>query len=286
MVENNLLQKDYSYLIDEICTGKKSPDIIRRMIPILIGWAKRGYMQKTYGDLIKALGYTRFSGIGNCLGKLQLVINKLCEVTGENIPSLNALVNNKDGLPSDGFSFVLDGYDTLSDKDKKEIARMYNETAISFQKWDWVLAQLGLKPYFSKDDENAILSGNIHGYGGEHEEHKKLKQYIAANPKSIGIETDEQGETEFTLLSGDILDVYFKKAHIAVEVKPSTSPDSDILRGIYQCIKYKAVLDATEAVHGNKPIDHCVLVIAGSLSESNFNVKNCLNINVIENFKI
>lgn len=188
------MKENYSYIIDEICTGKKTPDIVRRMIPILIGWAKGHQTQKTYGDLIKALGYTRFSGIGDCLGKLQLVINKLGEVTGEkNIPSLNALVNNKYGLPSDGFSFVLEGYDSLSNSDKKEIARMYNEMAISYRKWDWVMAQLGLKPAISEDDESAILSGKVHGYGGEGEEHKKLKQYIASNPKKVGINTDEQG---------------------------------------------------------------------------------------------
>lgn len=279
--------EDYSYIIDEICTGKKSPDIVRRMIPILVGWAKGKQTQKTYGDLITALGYTRFSGIGDCLGKLQLVINELSEVTGEkNIPSLNALVNNKHGLPSDGFSFVLDGYDTLSDSDKKEIARMYNEMATSYRKWDWVMGELGLKPTICEEDETAILSGKVHGYGGESEEHKKLKQYIASNPQKIGIDTEEKGITEFSILSGDSIDVYFKKARVAVEVKPSTSPDSDILRGIYQCVKYKAVLDAMAAVHGNLPIDRCILVTAASLSESNINVKNCLNVYVIEKFKM
>jgi len=280
-------QKNYSYLIDDICIGKKCPNIVRRMIPILVNWAKTGQTQKTYGDLITALGYSRFSGIGHCLGSLQLVINELKVVTHEkNIPSLNALVNNKHGLPSDGFSYVLDGYDKLSDSDKKEIARIYNEAALSYRKWDWVMAQLGVSPSFSEEDEKAILSGKTHGYGGEGEEHKKLKQYIASNPKAIGIQTDEQGEMEFPLLSGDSVDVYFKKARVAVEVKPSTSPDSDILRGIYQCVKYKAVLDAMAAVHGKMPTDHCILVTTGSLSKNNITVINCLNIKAIEHLKI
>ena len=32
--------------------------------------------------------------------------------------------------------------------------------------------------------------------------------------------------------------------HIAVEVKPATSPDNDITRGVFQCVKYEATMKA------------------------------------------
>ena len=51
--------------------------------------------------------------------------------------------------------------------------------------------------------------------------------------------------------SGDRLDIYFElsdRTHIAVEVKPSISLDSDISRGIFQCVKYYAVMDALRII--------------------------------------
>ena len=49
--------KNYSYLIDQECSGKKTPNIVRKTIPILVEWAKRKETKHTYGDLIRLLGY-------------------------------------------------------------------------------------------------------------------------------------------------------------------------------------------------------------------------------------
>ena len=90
------------------------------------------------------------------------------------------------------------------------------------------------------------------------------------------------------LLSGDRLDVYFVQSDgtkIAVEVKSRVSPDDDILRGLYQCVKYKAVLDAENKTHGVFGKTRSILVIEGALSESNQQVKDSLGINVIEGFE-
>ncbi len=47
-------------------------------------------------------------------------------------------------------------------------------------------------------------------------------------------------------LSGDRLDVSFRDngTWIAVEVKPQRSPVADLIRGTFQCVKYKAILAA------------------------------------------
>ena len=89
------------------------------------------------------------------------------------------------------------------------------------------------------------------GGGGEGREHKELKEYIFQNPESIGLKNVALKEVEHELPSGDRLDIYFELSdgtHIAVEVKPSISPDSDISRGIFQCVKYYAVMDALKIV--------------------------------------
>ncbi len=57
-----------------------------------------------------------------------------------------------------------------------------------------------------------------------------------------------RAETEVELLSGDRVDVviYGERATVAVEVKSGDSNRADLERGVYQCVKYEAVLRAQE----------------------------------------
>ena len=90
---------------------------------------------------------------------------------------------------------------------------------------------------------------------------------------------------EHILLSGDRLDVYFELndgSKIAVEIKPSSSPDADVLRGLFQCVKYKAILDSEDKVHGKKATNSAILVIGGELSPENRKVQETLDIKIIE----
>ena len=80
--------------------------------------------------------------------------------------------------------------------------------------------------------------------GPESETHNSLKQRIAGDPAMVGVKTAENGEEEYLLLSGDKVDVYFAKAAVAVEVKTVNARSEEIRRGIFQCIKYRAVLQA------------------------------------------
>ena len=69
---------------------------------------------------------------------------------------------------------------------------------------------------------------------------------------------------------------------LAVEVKPSTSPDADILRGLFQCVKYKTILDAEDKIHANKTNNTSILVIGGKLPAEYQKVRDTLCIRVIE----
>ena len=281
----------YSYIIDEVCPRTKSRELVRKIIPILVRWAKQGLTNRTYNDLIQELGYTKYSGIGKPLGYVKDVFEKFKEETKEEVPTLNALVKSKsNNLPSEGFSYVCPQYDEMSLNSKITYVTGLNTAAKEYKNWDWVLTALDLTPSFidSESDEIKIRSGKFFGSKGEGEEHKKIKEYIYNNPDAIGIENVIQKETEYILLSADRLDLYFKLkngGNIAVEVKPQTSPDDDIMRGLYQCVKYKAIMDAEDKVHGNKVNNKCILVIGGFLSESNKQIRDVLNIYVIEGFK-
>ena len=96
-------------------------------------------------------------------------------------------------------------------------------------------------------------------------------------------------DMEHILLSGDRLDVYFELgdgSKVAVEIKPSTSSDADVMRGLYQCVKYKTILDAEDKVHGNKTNNFAILVIGGELSSENRKVQETLGITIKEKCEI
>ncbi len=278
----------YPKLISKVCQTERTKELVSIAIPVLIRWAKNGITTNTYGDLIKELGMTRFSGIGHTLGYIEDVIAELRKETGENIPTLNALVRGKNGLPSYGFEYVNEHYGMMSLQDKRRYVDGVNSETIKYPSWDIVLQALCLKPSIvnSKTDEGAIRKGHFIG-SGEGTQHKALKEYILNHPEAIGLRNISKRDNEFILLSGDRLDVYFEQkdgSRIAVEVKSIISSDDDILRGIYQCVKYKAVLEAENRTHGFFGKTQAVLIIEGILSVSNQQVKDLLGINVIEHF--
>ena len=280
----------YPNLIAEVCKTEKTINNVSLAIPIMIRWAQTGVSTSTYADLIHEMGMTRYSGIGYVLGYVEDVLSKLREETRQTIPTLNALMRGKTGLPSDGFSYVFAEYDSYPYDVKRALADKLNADAIAYKKWDIVLQLLNLKPSTinSTKDEAIIRSGKHYG-AGEGEKHKALKEYICAHPQSVGVQNAKPDgrKNEYILLSGDRLDVYFETEagdKIAVEVKSIISPDDDILRGLYQCVKYKAVLDAESRAHGEFASNRSLLVIEGSLSESNRQVKDVLGIDVIEHF--
>lgn len=136
-------------------------------------------------------------------------------------------------------------------------------------------------------DETSIRKGNF-GFGGESEHHQRLKEYIYNHPQVIGITKFSKRGMEHKLLSGDSLDVWFlleNGSEIAVEVKSHISSTADILRGLFQTIKYKATLDAENQVHGEQHDNLSYFVLEGKLNESNTSVRDKLGVLVFENVK-
>ena len=259
-----------------------------KMIPVLVRWAQGAWDKPHYySDLTAAVGH-KTNQIGNVMGIIQDIIDELQEQFDKKIPTLNCLVFSKStDLPSDGFDYVIKNYSKLSPDSKKGEVRKLNLQAHLYD-WEWVLDALGLQPakIFTSEELSKMKSYN-HGSGGEGKEHKSIKEYIRSHPESIGIKKINFAETEHNLLSGDRLDVYFEckgNKHIAVEVKPSTSPEDDITRGIFQCVKYQAVMDAGRVADYGNYNNEVILVIAGIMSAKNKQLANDLAINYIEKF--
>lgn len=72
------------------------------------------------------------------------------------------------------------------------------------------------------------------------------------------------------------------KDWVAVEVKSAISPTPDILRGLFQCVKYRAVIEAVQATELLPQNARALLVLEGALPSELLPIKNTLRIEVIE----
>lgn len=271
-------------LINETISTEPTRKLVRAILPVLVYWAKKGQTNHTYGELAAAIERPTFHRLGYSLGQLQKVVDALS--SNREIPTLNSLVRNKEkGIPSDGFRFVSKKYTQLDDAGKRVFVDGLNSRACAYKHWDWVLSQLGLSPYhpFTEEEIEFIKSSSTkYGAGGEGAEHKALKEYIKNHPESIGLKNTKHVVTEYPLPSGDKIDVYFwlsDGTQVAVEAKPSTSNDDDIKRGIFQCVKYQAVMDALQGIDKRDYETRAILITARSLSDLHDRLIRQLNIN-------
>ena len=277
-------------IIDSVISTEATRRNVRLMLPVLIHWAKTGHNEHTYGDLIHAIGKVKYSGIGKALFQLQRVINELEHITKRRIPTLNSLCKNeKTNIPSDGFDYVSPNYKNMNDNDKRIYVEGLNSKAINYPDWDWVLKELNLKEAVPFTEEQLDSIKNPHcNYGGEGKEHKALKEYICQHPECLGYKDVTLAETEHLLPSGDRLDVYLELSdgtRIAIEVKPSISPDQDMSRGVFQCIKYTAVTDALKSIECKNYNIEVLLITAGELSSQNRKLAEELDVEFVEGFK-
>ncbi|EMR0601142.1 TPA: hypothetical protein ACKPYB_000049 [Stenotrophomonas maltophilia] len=100
----------------------------------------------------------------------------------------------------------------------------------------------------TRDEGNPIeLSAVPTAHRPESSAHKALKAWMAGHSEWFeDYGAFEAGGNEHRLSSGDNLDAYFTNGResLAVEVKASNASDAELMRGIYQPIKYRAVLRA------------------------------------------
>ena len=88
-----------------------------------------------------------------------------------------------------------------------------------------------------------------YGAGGEGEYHKSLRLWVEATPEKVRRSfAGARSETEFDLDSGDRVDAVYHlpSQTVVVEVKSRISNLVDLRRGVFQCIKYRAVKAAMD----------------------------------------
>jgi hypothetical protein len=209
---------------------------------------------------------------------------------GEGIPMIQCLVVVKNGpmsgLPDTGIEEFWPAYADMTRREKERCVRAeYQRVAEFGSRWDQVLGKLQLPP---------ITDGAVpvhRGAGGESERHKRLKEFVRTHPEIVGATTEWDAIPEYPLPSLDEIDVLFRSGTdcIATEVKSAVSDalPADYERGIYQTIKYAALLKAMR-VAGNpesRPNVRSVLILESKLPAQFRTTASVLGVTVIEDIK-
>lgn len=245
----------------------------------------------TYKQLGEEIDAHHRGGVVPALFCIEKLLVKLGEHWEEEIPAIQGIVvNQKTRLPGKSVKFLRD--QKLDLQHKKEIVKDNFTAVIEYQKWETVLEELGLP--MPKKISPKLLQEAAAQRQSTHESpaHKQLKQYVAQNPKCVDVgKSLAPGNIEYRLLSGDIPDVLFKNKRqcIAVEVKSrvSSKNEGDLLRGLLQCVKYRAILETYRCLDFEKyEVIDARLAIEGTLPKKLIKVKNMLNVRVFENIQV
>jgi hypothetical protein len=279
IASSNLLNGDKLYLTRA-----------RKALPILVRQARAG-QPIFYSKLAEEIGMPNARNLNFVLGSIGNALIKLSKENKIDIPFIQCLVTNKNtGMPGKGIGWFISEKDfsKLSSKLKQEIVKQQLVKVFAFEKWDWVLSKLDLSPLKPTLEDELNAAGRVGG-GGESIQHKLFKEFISNNPSVLGLNNRiGKGQQEFILPSSDRIDVLFVDniTKIGVEVKSKISDRLDILRGIFQCVKYKCLIEADQAVRGEKPDSKVILALEGYLPLEMLSVANILGIEVKDNIKI
>lgn len=252
----------------------------------------------TYQELAARIGRLNKHGVGHghglgqVLGIMGHLLERIDSGWGEGIPKIQALVVNKSGplrgLPDSGFKEFWPGYQRMNRDEKERHVKAEQRRVTEFgSRWNKVLGKLGL-PEIVIDDP--IKPSGRYG-SGESPDHRALQEWIRDHPEIVGASREWAHDENYVLPSLDQIDLLFRSPSscIAVEVKSKRSDclPQDYERGIYQTIKYAAVLRAMHnAGAPESRVDAtAVLVLESQLPPQYRQIASRLDVKVIENVR-
>jgi hypothetical protein len=273
----------------------------RVALPLLVRQASQS-ATVYYSDLAAELGMANERNLNYVLGYVGDAMESLSKDWKETIPPIQCLVINKrDRMPGEGIGWFItkkEDFRKLPRREQRRLVKLELEKVFAYRGWPSVLKAFGLAPTKAEYSRVAAKAKSIgatresraasFGGGGESPEHRKLKLFIAKNPEIVGLPTSVgPGKTEEPLQSGDVLDVFFKHGQdsVAVEVKSALSGEADIARGMFQCVKYRAVLEAQQAAEGLPQSARAILVLEAKLPSKFQALKNVLSVELVDEVK-
>jgi len=289
--DSGVAVRETARIVESIFGDKLYQKRAREAFPLLVRQAEAGNTIY-YSDLAKELGMPNERNLNYVLGSVGRAIEDLSDKWKKPIPPLQCLVINKQhALPGAGVGWFLikqEEFANLSPVRQKEIIQAQLALIWAYPNWPDVLVAVGLSPTEIDFVELNNAAARAGLGGGESERHREFKNFVAANPSLVGLPSKTRpGKLEFSLPSGDSLDVSFQVSAgwVGVEVKSRISSEADLVRGLYQCVKYQAVMRAIEATENRERNARAVLVLEGELPRRLLPLKNILGVTVHENVR-
>lgn len=220
----------------------------------------------TYKELAVRIGWFNKNGdphprLGGVLGRVTELIEEATAdwPDDDKPPYLTTMVvvsgkGESAGLPDVGIKHRWPQFHLLSLEEKRaRILREYESILAYGPRWQAVLEAAGLARVTEADPPKGGAPTSGGWGGGESDEHRALKEFVLKHPELVGAPQGCFAATEYDLLSADCIDVFFRTdaAWIGVEVKSRKSDDLDLERGVYQVVKYRAVLTAQALIHAS-----------------------------------
>jgi hypothetical protein len=267
--------------------SKRYQERAQQALPLLVALAKaRGTI--TYGRLALLMDMPNPRNLNAVLGAVGTELRILSRAWKEKIPPLNCLVLNKNqGTPQQGIQFHMppEKFRRLSRVRQQEILHALHGAIWDYPRWDDVLRHFNLErvaPAKSKTLRAIAKQAKYGRAGGETQDHRRLKEYVKANPHVVGLPRSLRGQTEYPFSSKDEIDVLFRSSSIwvGVEVKGVRSDEADMMRGIFQCVKYKALIEATQRYEEARADRRVILALGGILPSNLRNVAALLQVEV------
>lgn len=261
----------------------------RAALPLLVRQAEAA-SPVFYSSLARELDMPNPRNLNYVLGCIGQTIEQLSKrrPKRDRIPPIQCLVVNKaTGLPGEGIGWFLvkkEDFSKLPMKRRREIVQAELQHVYAYRGWRQLLGELELEP-IEVDFSPLVRSASSFRGGGESPEHRVLKEFVAANPAAIGLPpATPRGSVEFPLASGDCLDVLFRtrSLSVAAEIKSARSSEADLTRGIFQCIKYRAVLEATLIAESQPPNARAILVLGGTMPSRLLALANLLGVEFVQ----
>jgi len=264
----------------------------RAALPILVRQAKAGATM-LYGELAAELGMPNPRNLNFVLGAVGNSMIELGKRWNTKVPPIQALVVNKDThLPGEGFAWFAPNaalFRTASRGERERIVAAMLAEVFLFRRWDEVLAAFGLHPLPPASITLPPVEDVVpKGGAGEGEAHRALKEAIALHPEWLGLPKSlAPGRVEALLYSGDRVDVMFStsRQRIAVEVKAHDAQTGDLVRGLFQCVKYAAVLEAEAKAWQRHQDCRALLAIGGMLPAGLKALRAVLCVDVVESLR-
>lgn len=246
----------------------------------------------------KHVNYVQY---GHPAGAVGNALAEIGEEWGEVIPPVNALIINKSGprkgMPGDGCDWYLThflerevDFKILPVEDQRAIVAEVHEAIFAYKKWDKVQSYFSdvtrrypelarfdgrflavfratapspsVKP--SSVPWNFVPPPKFHEpRKPESSAHRALKEYIAEHPECVGLPRKSKADLEKVFGSGDRADLAFTIGEkiVVAEVKSEISDNADLCRGVFQCIKYRALVGAHQKLKRVIPNGEAILAI-------------------------